>query len=81
MAEVLSVGTDRLRSFIDRIEKLEEDKSNMAQDLREVYAEAKSVGFDAKIMRQIVKLRKMDKEDLAEQEELLDLYRNALGMV
>ena len=74
------VAADHLKSFIERIERLEEDKAALTADLREVYAEAKGTGFDAKIMRQIVRLRKMENNDRREQEELLDLYKSALGM-
>jgi uncharacterized protein (UPF0335 family) len=70
----------RLKSFIERIERLEEEKAGIANDIKEVYAEAKGTGFDAKVMRQIVRVRKMDQADRAEQEELLDLYMRALGM-
>lgn len=70
----------RLRSFIERIERLEEEKAGIAADIKEVYAEAKGTGFDVKIMRQIVRLRKMEVESRREQEELLDLYKRALGM-
>ena len=70
----------RLKSFIERIERLEEEKAGIANDIKEVYAEAKGTGFDAKVMRQIVRVRKMDQADRAEQEELLDLYKRALGM-
>jgi uncharacterized protein (UPF0335 family) len=70
----------RLKSFIERIERLEEEKAATANDIKEVYAEAKGTGFDAKVMRQIVRVRKMDQADRAEQEELLDLYMRALGM-
>jgi uncharacterized protein (UPF0335 family) len=74
------VAADRLRSFIERIERLEEEKAALSADIREVYAEAKSVGFDTKIMRQVVKLRKMEQADREEQESLLDTYMAALGM-
>jgi uncharacterized protein (UPF0335 family) len=70
----------RLKSFIERIERLEEEKAATANDIKEVYAEAKGTGFDAKVMRQIVRVRKMDQADRREQEELLDLYMRALGM-
>lgn len=70
----------RLKSFVERIERLEEEKAGIAADIKEVYAEAKGTGFDVKIMRQIVRLRKMEQADRAEQEELLDLYMRALGM-
>jgi len=71
----------RLKSFIERIERLEEEKSGIAADIKDVYSEAKGTGFDVKVMRQIVRLRKMESADRAEQEELLDLYKAALGML
>ena len=80
MAEVGGIATDRLRSLIERIEKLEEDKKEISTDIREVFAEAKSAGFDVKIMRAILKLRKMNAADRDEQEFLLDTYRKALEM-
>ncbi len=75
-----SIVAKRLRAFIERIERLEEEKAALPADLREVYAEAKGDGFDAKTMGQIVKLRKLDSADRAEQEALLDLYKAALGL-
>jgi len=80
MSDVNGVAADRLRAFIERIERLEEEKAALTADVREVYAEAKSVGFDVKVMRQVVRLRKMDTADRRELEELLDLYMGALGM-
>ena len=80
MADVGGIGAKRLRSFIERIERLEDEKAALSADIREVYGEAKADGFDAKIMRQIVRLRKMDKADRQEQEELLELYKSALGL-
>jgi uncharacterized protein (UPF0335 family) len=74
------IAAQRLRSFIERIERLEEEKAALAADVREVYAEAKGDGFDVKTMRQIVRLRKLDSSDRAEQEALLDLYKAALGL-
>ena len=74
------ISSERLRSIIKRIEKLEEDKAAVGEDLKEVYAEAKGTGFDAKIIRQIVRIRKMEVEKRREQEELLELYKSALGM-
>ena len=71
---------EHLRSFVDRIERLEEERSALTADIREVYSEAKGVGFDARIMRQVVRMRKLDKADFQEQEAVLDLYLNALGM-
>jgi uncharacterized protein (UPF0335 family) len=81
MAESSSgISADRLRSLIKRIEKLEEDKAGVGEDLKEVYAEAKGTGFDTKIIRQIVRLRKIELEKRREQSELLDLYMSAIGM-
>jgi uncharacterized protein (UPF0335 family) len=71
---------DRLRLLIERIERLEEEKKGIADDVRDVYAEAKAVGYDAKIMRQIVRLRKMKPDDRSEMEMLLDTYKAALGL-
>lgn len=70
----------RLSSFIARIERLEEEKAGIASDIKDVYAEAKGAGFDPKIMKQIVRLRKMKAEDRAEAQMLLDTYMAALGM-
>jgi uncharacterized protein (UPF0335 family) len=81
MPDVGGVAGERLKSFIERVERLEEEKRALAQDIKEVYAEAKGVGFDTKTMRQIVKLRKMDQEEVDEQEALLDVYKRALGMI
>ncbi|HEU0117489.1 MAG TPA: DUF2312 domain-containing protein [Alphaproteobacteria bacterium] len=75
-----AVSSERLRSIIKRIEKLEEDKAAVGEDLKEVYAEAKGTGFDVKIIRKIVSMRKMEVEKRREQEELLELYKAALGM-
>jgi uncharacterized protein (UPF0335 family) len=74
------IAAQRLRSLIERIERLEQEKAALAADIREVYAEAKGDGFDVKTMRQIVRLRKLDSSDRAEQEALLDLYKAALGL-
>ena len=74
------IAAKRLRAFIERIERLEEEKAALAAEIREVYAEAKGDGFDVKTMRQIVRLRKLDSSDRAEQEALLDLYKAALGL-
>lgn len=71
---------ERLRSFIERIERLEEEKRGLTQDIKEVYSEAKGVGFDATIMRQVIKLRRMDDADRKESELLLDTYLHALDM-
>ena len=71
---------DRLRLLIERVERLEEEKKGIADDIRDVYSEAKAVGYDSKIMRQIVRLRKMKPDDRAEMEAILDLYKAALGL-
>lgn len=74
------VSSERLRSIVKRIEKLEEDKAAVGEDLKEVYSEAKGTGFDIKIIRQIVRLRKIELEKRREADELLELYKSALGM-
>jgi uncharacterized protein (UPF0335 family) len=80
MPDVGGVAVERLKSFIERIERLEEEKRALSGDIKEVYAEAKGTGFEPKIMRQVIKIRKMDKEEVDEEESLLDLYKRALGM-
>jgi len=80
-SDVGGVAGDRLRSFIERIERLEEEKAGLAADIRDIYAEAKGEGYDVKVMRKIIGLRKMDKGDRQEQEELLELYKAAIGMM
>jgi uncharacterized protein (UPF0335 family) len=75
-----SVSATQLRLFIERIETLEEEKKGIADDIRDVYSEAKSQGYDAKIMRQIVRLRKMSQDDRQEMEAILDTYKSALGL-
>ena len=72
---------DRLKSLIERVERLEEEKKALADDIKDIYAESKSVGFDVKIMRQIIRLRKMNEADRQEQESLLDTYTHGLGMI
>lgn len=72
---------DHLLSFITRIEKLEENKTAVTEDIREVYSEAKSMGFDVKVLRKIISLRRMEVEKRRELDELLDLYKAAIGMV
>lgn len=74
------IAADRLRSFVERIERLNDEKAALAADSREVYAEAKSNGFDTKAIRKVVKLRAMERADREEQEAILDLYRSALGL-
>ena len=78
MSEVGGVSAERLKSFVERIERLEEEKSALAGDIREIYAEAKGTGFEPKIIRQVIKLRKMERADRQEQEALLDLYMHAI---
>ena len=75
------VAQDRLRSFIERIERLEEEKTVLMADIKEVYAEAKGTGLDPKTMRKVIRLRKMDDSDRQEEEFLLDTYLSALGML
>ena len=78
--EVGGIAADRLRSFIERIERLEEEKKGIMDDIKDIYAEAKGTGFDTKIMRQIIRIRKMESNDRQEMEALLDLYKSALGI-
>jgi uncharacterized protein (UPF0335 family) len=81
MADIGGITAGQLRQYIERVERLEEEKAGLASDIRDVYAEAKANGFDPKTMRQVVRLRKLDKADREEQETLLDLYKAALGML
>ena len=74
-------GADQLTQFIERIERLEEEKRALMADIRDVYSEAKGTGFEPKIMRQLVKMRAMDRELLQQQDELLETYRAAVGLV
>jgi uncharacterized protein (UPF0335 family) len=76
MAEI--VAKDQLKQYIDRIERLEAEKSSLLDDIKQVFDEAKANGFDVKTMKQIIKLRKLDKNKLAEQDAILELYRQAL---
>jgi uncharacterized protein (UPF0335 family) len=78
--EVGGIAADRLRSIIERIERLEEERKALANDIKDIYAEAKSAGFDVKVIRQIISIRKKEPAEVEEQETLLDLYRRALGM-
>ena len=79
--ETGGIAGDRLKSFIERLEQLEVEKIQIQEYMKDVFGEAKSSGFDVKIIRQILQMRKQDAEDLAEQEQLLDLYKHALGMI
>lgn len=81
MASPASFATDQLKSIVERIERLEEEKQTISEDIKEVYAEAKGNGFDTKILRTVVRLRKQDTAERMEQEAILDLYLHALGMV
>jgi uncharacterized protein (UPF0335 family) len=81
MPDVGGIAGDRLKSFIERIERLEEEKRTLAEDIKEVYAEAKGTGFDTKIIRQIIRIRKRDQDELDEEESLLEVYMRALGML
>lgn len=76
-----TVAADQLRAFIERIERLETEKQAIADDIKETMSEAKGSGFDTKVMRAIIKIRKQDRNERAEQEAILDLYLHALGMV
>ncbi len=80
MPDVAGIAADRLRSFVERIEKLEEERAAIGADIREVYSEAKGTGFDTKTLRQVVKLRKMEPADRQEQEALLEIYARAPNM-
>ena len=80
MADIGGVAGDRLRTIIERVERLEDEKKALADDIREIYSEAKAAGFDAKIIRQIVRLRKMNTNERNEMEQVLDVYKRALGM-
>ncbi len=74
------IAVDRLRSLVDRIERLEEERKALGNDIKDIYAEAKSAGFDVKVLRQLIRLRKQEPAEIEEQESLLDVYRRALGM-
>lgn len=79
-AEVGGIAADRLRSLIERVERLEEEKKELNSDIRDIFAEAKSAGFDVKAMRTVLKLRKMNVADRDEQEAMVEIYRKALDM-
>lgn len=78
--EVGGIAADRLRSLIERIERLEAEKKALSSDIKDIYAEAKSAGFDTAVLRAIIRIRKQEPAEVEEQETLLDLYRRALGM-
>ena len=75
-----NVSAERLRSLIERIERLEEERKALGGDIKDIFAEAKSAGFDVKVMRQLIRIRKQEPAEVVEQETLLDVYRRALGM-
>jgi uncharacterized protein (UPF0335 family) len=79
-AEVGGIAADRLRSIVERVERLEEERKGLADNIKDIFAEAKSAGFDVKVVRQIISIRKKEPAEVEEQETLLDLYRRALGM-
>jgi uncharacterized protein (UPF0335 family) len=81
MPNIGGIAGEQLKSFVERIERLEDEKRTLAEDIKEVYAEAKGSGFEPKIMRQLIRIRGMDQEKHDEQETLLDLYKQALNMV
>ncbi|WP_034853272.1 DUF2312 domain-containing protein [Sinorhizobium sojae] len=81
MTDAQQVSRDQLRAFIERIERLEEEKKTIADDIKDVYGEAKAMGFDTKILKQVISIRKMDGDERMEQEAILDTYLQALGMV
>ncbi len=74
------IAADRLRSIIERVERLEEEKKALSSDIKDIFAEAKSAGFDVKVIRQIIRIRRQEPAEVEEQETLLDVYRRALGM-
>ena len=79
MPDGSGVSAHRLKSFIQRIERLEEEKKALAADIREIYSEARSTGLDSKIMRQVIKIRQMDQSEREEQESLIQIYLSAVG--
>ena len=78
--ETGGIAADRLRSLVDRIERLEEERKALGNDIKDIFSEAKSAGFDVKVLRQLIRLRKQEPAEIEEQETLLDVYRRALGM-
>ena len=78
--DVGGIAADRLRSIIERVERLEEEKTALSGDIKDIFTEAKSAGFDVKVLRQIIRIRRQEPAEVEEQETLMDLYRRALGM-
>ena len=81
MTDAHGVARDQLRAFIERIERLEEEKKTIADDIKDVYAEAKGTGFDTKILKKVIALRKKDDQERMEEEAILETYLAALGMI
>ena len=79
-AETGGIAADRLRSLVERIERLEEERKALSGDIKDIFAEAKSAGFDVKVLRQLIRIRKQEPAEVEEAETLLDVYRRALGM-
>lgn len=75
-----NIAGERLRSIVDRIERLEEERKALGSDIKDIYSEAKSAGFDVKVLRQLIRIRKQEPAEIEEQETLLDVYRRAIGM-
>jgi uncharacterized protein (UPF0335 family) len=75
-----NIAGDRLRTIVERIERLEEERKALASDIKDIYSEAKSAGFDVKVLRQLIRIRKQEPAEIEEQETLLDVYRRAIGM-
>jgi uncharacterized protein (UPF0335 family) len=80
MAQVGGIAGEQLRTFIERIERLQDEKKDVQEQIKEVFSEAKGVGFDTRIMRQLLRLRRLRDADRSEQEELLEIYKAAIGM-
>ena len=80
MTYVNEIATGQLRSFIEKIERLEEEKSSIAADIKEIYSEAKNTGFDIRVIRMVIRLKQMDRSDRHQQEEILELYKRALNI-
>jgi uncharacterized protein (UPF0335 family) len=78
--ETGGIAADRLRSLVERIERLEDERKALGNDIKDIYGEAKSAGFDVKVLRQLIRLRRREPAEVEEQESLLDVYRHALGM-
>lgn len=80
MSDAGAVARDQLRSYVERIERLEEEKKTISDDIKDVYGEAKAMGYDTKVLRKVIAIRKQDQNDRMEQEAILDTYLHALGM-